>query len=110
MKKLIALIIISFVIFIGIFTFYNVLNLSDKFKKSEAFQTVFEKIINNKTNIPVSDGKVEISYIVGGKLNSKIANFHFKVYTLEKKFVVYADLIKNDFDKWEVLDFEAIEK
>lgn len=110
MKKLITYIIISFFMVTAIVTAYFVKDLSDNFKKSEAFQTVLEKVINNETKIPVSGGKVEISYIVGGKLNSSIANFHFKVYSQDKKFVVYADLIKNDSDEWEILDFEAKER
>jgi hypothetical protein len=58
----------------------------------------------------VSNGKIEVGYLIGGKLNSNLAKFHFKVYAQEKVFVVYANLVKNNSDKWEILDFEAIEK
>jgi hypothetical protein len=82
----------------------------NNFKKSEAFLTVIEKIKRNETNIPIVDDQFEVGYLIGGDLNSEVAHFHFKIYTIDKKFVVYADLKKNQSNSWDITDFEATEK
>ena len=110
MKKIFLYIIAVFTLIVIIVTAYFVNDISNKFKNSDAFLTVIEKIKRNETIIPIVDEQFEISYIIGGNLNSEIAQFHFKIYTINKNFVVYADLKKNQYNSWEITDFEAKEK
>lgn len=110
MKKIFIRIILGFIIIVMIVTAYFGIVIIDNFKKSEAFLTVIEKIKRNETNIPIVDEQFEVGYLIGGNLNSEVAHFHFKIYTINKKFVVYADLKKNQSNTWEITDFEATEK
>jgi hypothetical protein len=110
MKKIFIKIILLFFVIVIIATAYFGNIIMNNFKKSEAFLTVIEKIKRNETNIPIVDDQFEVGYLIGGDLNSEVAHFHFKIYTIDKKFVVYADLKKNQSNSWDITDFEATEK
>ena len=111
MKKLLLFIIFGIVFFISILTTYFSNEIMNDFKQSEPYLLIIEKIRNNETAIYIENGQYEVSYLVGGNLNSEKASFHFKIYTPNrKKFVVYADLKKNKEELWEIVNFEAIEK
>lgn len=110
MKKIFLKIILIFTVIVMIVTAYFGNFIINNFKKSEAFLTVIEKIKRNETNIPIVDEQFEVGYLIGGNLNSEVAHFHFKIYTINKKFVVYADLKKHQSNSWEITDFEAKEK
>ena len=110
MKKLISLIIGAFFLIVLIVTAYFVNSISNDFKNSDAFASVIELIEKNQTTIPVINKQFEVSYFIGGDLNSELAHFNFRVYSQERKFVVYVDLERNQSDFWEIVDFEAKEK
>lgn len=110
MKKIFIKIILIFTVIVIIVTAYFGNIIINNFKKSDAFLTVIEKIKRNETNIPIVDEQFEVGYLIGGNLNSEVAHFRFKIYTINKKFVVYADLKMNQSNSWEITDFEAKEK
>jgi hypothetical protein len=110
MKKLISSIIGAFFLIVLLVTVYFVNSISNDFKNSDAFASVIELIEKNQTIIPVINKQFEVSYFIGGDLNSEVAHFNFKVYSQKRKFVVYVDLERNQSDLWEIVDFEAKEK
>ncbi len=110
MKKLILYVVLGIVFIVLVSTTYFVIKINEGFKKSEPYLLAIETIRQNKTNIPIINNDLEVSYLVGGSRNSNEAHFHFKIYSQDKTFVVYVDLKKDQNQTWKITDFEAKEK